>query len=82
MENVKVYNVIFVQNASKVSHQKDVQVNFNMSSFKTIFSKKYHHSRAWIQDKIHHYSPKVNTRKVRAVTVVIDATYFGKKKIN
>ncbi len=46
----------------------------------TELSKKYGYSREWIQDKIHHFSPKVNTRKPRAVTVVIDATYFGKRR--
>jgi len=43
-------------------------------------SVKYGRSREWIQDKIHHYIPKINTRKPRAVTVVIDATYFGKRR--
>jgi hypothetical protein len=37
MGNVKVYNVIFVQNVRKPSHQKDDQVNFKMSYLKTIF---------------------------------------------
>ena len=61
----------------------------NTSIFKDYFyhrftleelSKKYHHSRVWIQDKIHHFSPEIKTRKPRAVTVVIDATYFGKRR--
>ena len=43
-------------------------------------SKKYSYSRVWIQDKIHHYSPTIQTRNPRAVTVTIDATYFGKRK--
>jgi len=43
-------------------------------------SKKYAYSREWIQGKIHHFSPEIKTRKPRAVTVVIDATYFGKRK--
>ncbi len=29
---------------------------------------------------IHHYSPTVQTRNPRAVTVTIDATYFGKRR--
>jgi hypothetical protein len=43
-------------------------------------SKKYDFSREWIQDKIHYFSPEISTRKPRAVTVVIDATYFGKRE--
>ena len=43
-------------------------------------SKKYGYSREWIQDKIHYFSPEISIRKPRAVTVVIDATYFGKRK--
>jgi len=43
-------------------------------------SKKYHHSRVWIQDKIDHFSPKISRRKPRAVAVVIDVTYFGKRR--
>ena len=46
----------------------------------TELSKKYGYSRGWIQDKIHHFSPKINTRKPRDVTVIIDATYFGKRR--
>lgn len=46
----------------------------------TELSIKYAHSREWIQDKIHHFSPEIKPRKPRAVTVVIDATYFGKKR--
>ena len=43
-------------------------------------SKKYAYSREWIQDKLHHFSPNIKTSKPRAVTVVIDATYFGKRR--
>ena len=41
---------------------------------------KYGHSRAWTQDTIRHYSPTIQTRNPRAVTVAIDATYFGKRR--
>jgi len=43
-------------------------------------SKKYAYSREWIQGKIHHFSPEIKIRKPRVVTVVIDATYFGKRR--
>jgi len=46
----------------------------------TELSKKYAYSREWIQGKIHDFSPEIKTRKPRAVTVVIDATYFGKRR--
>ena len=42
-------------------------------------SKKYHHSRQWIQEKIHHYQPKIKKPIPREVVLVIDATFFGKR---
>jgi len=41
---------------------------------------KYEYSREWIQNKIHHFSPEIKTRKPRAVTIIIDATFFGKRR--
>jgi len=46
----------------------------------TNLSKKYGYSREWLQDKIHNFNPKLNSIKPREVTLVIDATFFGKKK--
>ena len=43
-------------------------------------SKKYGYSREWIQDKIHNFKPKLNTLVPREVTLVIDATFFGKRE--
>jgi len=42
-------------------------------------SHKYNHSREWIQDKIHNFLPEIKIRKPREVTLVIDATFFGKR---
>ena len=41
-------------------------------------SKKYSHSRQWIQEKIHTFIPNINQREGYKVTVVIDATFFEK----
>jgi hypothetical protein len=41
---------------------------------------KYGYSREWIQNKIHHFSPEIKTRKPRVVTIIIDATFFGKRR--
>ena len=43
-------------------------------------SQKYHHSRVWIQSKIHNFSLNIKNREGREVTVTIDATYFGKRR--
>lgn len=43
-------------------------------------SKKYSHSREWIQERIHHYTPEIKSREPRASTCVIDATFFGKRR--
>ena len=42
-------------------------------------SEKYSHSRQWIQEKIHTFSPNITHRKSRSVTAVIDATFFGRR---
>ena len=41
---------------------------------------KYHRSRAWIQERIHSYSPRISPRTPRKVTAVIDATWFGRRR--
>ena len=46
----------------------------------TKLSKKYGYLREWIQDKIHNFTPKINTPSPREVIVVIDATFFGKRE--
>ena len=48
----------------------------------TDLSKKYRYSREWIQDKIHNFQPKLNSIKPKEVTLVIDASFLKKKKIN
>ncbi|SFV54167.1 Mobile element protein [hydrothermal vent metagenome] len=42
-------------------------------------SQKYNHSREWIQEKIHNYTFEIKSRKPREVSLVIDATFFGKR---
>ena len=46
----------------------------------TDLSKKYSHSREWIQDKIHKFNPQIKIRNPREITAVIDATFFGKRE--
>ncbi len=43
-------------------------------------SGKYAHSRVWIQNQIHSYSPEIYPRSGRNITAVIDVTFFGKGK--
>lgn len=41
---------------------------------------KYNHSREWIQNQIHSFKPDIYYREAREITVVIDATFFGKRE--
>ncbi len=41
---------------------------------------KYAHLRVWIQNRIHSFSPEIYPREGRAITAVVDATFFGKRK--
>lgn len=41
---------------------------------------KYHRSREWIQTQIHSYQPTKNIVTPKEVTLVLDATFFGKRK--
>jgi hypothetical protein len=43
-------------------------------------AKEYGHSRAWVQERIHQYGPSVRGRYPRPVVLVIDATFFGKRR--
>jgi hypothetical protein len=42
-------------------------------------SRKYHHDREWIQAQIRQYQPKHIAPTPQEVTLVIDATFFGKR---
>ena len=46
----------------------------------TELAAKHHKSERWIREKIHHYQPIVKPRKGRDVVLVLDATFFGKRK--
>jgi len=43
-------------------------------------SERYGRSRRWIQEEIHRYEPTLKRRIPRAVTLVMDATFFGKRE--
>lgn len=43
-------------------------------------SEKYQCSIPWIRKKIFEYEPSYNTYQPRALTVIADATFFGKKR--
>ena len=46
----------------------------------TELAAKHDKSERWIREKIHHYQPIVKPRKGRDVVLVLDATFFGKRK--
>ena len=87
MVNIEVYKDTFALIVVKLFLQIDDQVGYKKLSFMIILiyrytlsqlSKKYSHSRQWIQEKIHTFIPNINQREGYKVTVVIDATFFGK----
>lgn len=43
-------------------------------------SQKYGYSREWIQAKIHRFTPQLHETTPKHTTVVIDASFFGKRK--
>jgi len=43
-------------------------------------AEEYGHSRVWVQAKIHEYEPSIRERYPRSVVLVIDATFFGKRR--
>jgi hypothetical protein len=40
---------------------------------------KYHRSERWIRDQIHAYKVTIKQRTPKEVTLVMDATFFGKR---
>jgi len=41
---------------------------------------RYERSERWIRDQIHSYKPVIKQREPRAVVLVLDATFFGKRR--
>lgn len=60
-------------------HEAIFQDYFNHRFTLSELSRKYDHSRQWIQKKIHTFIPDLTQREARKATVVIDATFFGKR---